>query len=45
MDNYRSIFESRISAGAMEKLLVFGKSDADLSSWSYDTGGHAKIEQ
>ena len=26
----------------MEKLPVSGKSDANISSWSYDTEGHAK---
>ena len=36
------MFESRISAGAMKKLLVSEKSDANISSWSYDMEGHAK---
>ena len=36
------MFESRISAGAVEKLTVSGKSDANISSWSYDMKGHAK---
>ena len=40
--SYRNMFESRISAGAMEKLLVSEKSDANVSSWSYDMEGHAK---
>ena len=41
--NYRDMFESRISAGAKEKLLVSGKPDAEIiSSWSYDMEGHAK---
>ena len=40
--NCRSMFESRISAGATEKLVVSGKSDANISSWSYDMEGHAK---
>ena len=40
VDNYRTMFESRISAGGVEKLpflkiFVF-------SSWSYDMEGHAK---
>ena len=42
VDNYRNIFEPGISVGAMEKLPVFEKSDANISSWSYDMGGHAK---
>ena len=36
VDNYRNMFESRISAGAKEKLLCSGKLDADISSWSND---------
>ena len=39
------MFESRISAGAKEKLpaRVSGKPDAEtISSWSYDMDGHAK---
>ena len=39
---YRNMFESRISAGSMEKLSVSGKSDANISSWSFDMEGHAK---
>ena len=42
MDNYRSLFESRISAGATEELPCSGKPDADISSWSYDMEGDAK---
>ena len=45
VDNYRSMFESRISAGATEKLpatRATGKPDAEtISSWSYDMEGHA----
>ena len=43
--NCRDIFESRISAGAKEKLptRASGKLDAvTISSWSYDMEGHAK---
>ena len=43
--NYRDMFESRISAGAKEKLPTgaSGKPDAEaISSWSYDMEGHAK---
>ena len=36
------MFKSSISAGAMEKLPVSEKSDANISSWSYDMEGHAK---
>ena len=39
------MFESRISAGAKEKLptRASGKPDADMMSfWSYDMEGHAK---
>ena len=42
VDNFRNMFESRISAGAKEKLLCWGKLDADVSSWSYEMEGHAK---
>ena len=45
VDNYRSKFESRISAQAVQKLpetRVSGKPDANISSWSYDMEGHAK---
>ena len=46
--NYRDVFESRISAGAKEKLptRASGKSDAEtISSWSYDMEGHASVER
>ena len=46
VDNYRSMFESRLSAGATEKLpetKATGKLDAEtISSWSFDMEGHAK---
>ena len=46
VDNYKSMFESRISAGATEKLSetkATGKPDAEtISYWSYDMEGHAK---
>ena len=46
MDNFRSIFESRISAGATEKLpatKATGELDAEtISSWSCHMEGHAK---
>ena len=42
VDNYRCMFESTISAGAIEKQPCTGKPDANISSWSYDMEGHAK---
>ena len=39
-DNYRTMFESRISAGATEKLPCL--ENPNISSWSYDMEGHAK---
>ena len=46
VDNYRSMFESRICAGATEKLSerkATGKLDAETtSSWSYDMEGHSQ---
>ena len=42
VENYRHMFESRISAGAKENLLCSGKPDANISSWSHDMEGHAK---
>ena len=40
VDIYRTIFESRISAGATEKLPC--SENLCISSWSYDMEGHAK---
>ena len=40
MDNYRTMFESRISAGGLEKLPF--PQNLRISSWSYDMEGHAK---
>ena len=46
VENYKSMFESRISAGAMEKLpeaKAPGESETNtISSCSYDMEGHAK---
>ena len=46
VDNYKHMFESRISAGAVEELpetRASGKLDANtISSWCYDIEGHAK---
>ena len=40
VDNYRTMFESRISAGRTEKLPF--PQNLRISSWSYDMEGHAK---
>ena len=40
VDSYRTIFESRISAGATEKLPC--SENLRISLWSYDMEGHAK---
>ena len=40
VDKYRTMFESRISAGATEKLPC--SENLRISSWSYDMEGHAK---
>ena len=40
VDNYRTMFESRFSAGATEKLPC--SQNLRISSWSYDMEGHAK---
>ena len=40
LDNYRTMFESRISAGRLEKLPLL--QNLRISSWSYDMEGHAK---
>ena len=40
VDNYRTINESRISAGATEELPC--SENLSISSWSYDMEGHAK---
>ena len=40
VDNYRAMFESRISAGRTEKLPY--SENFRISSWSYDMEGHAK---
>ena len=46
VDNYRNMFESRVSARVTEKYQnqkPRGKPDAEtISSWSYDMEGHAK---
>ena len=40
VDNYRTMFESGISAGGTEKLPC--SENLSISSWSYDMEGHAK---
>ena len=40
VDNYRNMFESKISAGATEKLPC--SENLSISSWSCDPEGHAK---
>ena len=40
VDNYRTMFESRISAGGTEKLPF--PQNLRISSWSFDMEGHAK---
>ena len=40
VDNYRTMFESRISVGGLEKLPF--PQHIRISSWSYDMAGHAK---
>ena len=40
VDNYRTMFESRISTGATEKLPC--SQNLSISSWSCDMEGHAK---
>ena len=40
VDNYRAMFESRISAVRTEKRPF--PQNLRISSWSYDMGGHAK---
>ena len=39
VDNYRTMFESRISEGRTEKLPY--SENLRISSWSYDMEGHA----
>ena len=41
VDECRNMFESRISAGANEKLHGWEKSHANTISWSHDMEGHA----
>ena len=40
VDNYRTMFQSRISAERVDKLPF--RQNLHISSWSYDMAGHAK---
>ena len=42
VDECRKMFESRICAGANEKVTWLRGSGANVTSWSYDMEGHAK---
>ena len=42
VNNYRNMFQSKISSGATEKLPFFEKLGANTSSWSCDMESHAK---
>ena len=42
VEEYTKVFESRISAGATEKLPGWDKLRAKTSAWSYDMEGHAR---
>ena len=42
VDNYRDLFESKMSAGGVDKLPHSEKSEANISSWSCDMDGDAK---
>ena len=42
VEEYTKMFESRISAGATEKLPGWDKPRAKTSAWSYDMEGHAQ---
>ena len=41
-DEYRRMFESRVTARATEKLLGWEKPHAQTVAWSYDMEGHAQ---
>ena len=41
IEQYKKMFESRISAGATEKLPGWEKPHAKTVAWSYDMEGHA----
>ena len=42
IEEYRKMFESRISAGATEKLPGWENPHAKTMAWSYDMEGHAQ---
>ena len=42
IDEYRDMFESRISAGPTEKITGWDKPHAKMVAWSHDMEGHAQ---
>ena len=42
IDEYRQMLESRISAGATEKLPGSGNTISNVIAWSHDMGRHAQ---
>ena len=42
IEQYKEMFESRVSAGATEKLPGWEKPHAKISAWFYDMEGHAQ---
>ena len=42
IEQYKKMFESRISAGATEKLEGWEKPDSQTVAWSYDMEGHTQ---
>ena len=42
IEQYKEMFESRISAGATEKIQGWEKPHAETVAWSYDMEGHAQ---
>ena len=42
MEQYKEMFESRISAGALEKLPGWERHHAKTVAWSYDMEGHSQ---
>ena len=42
VEQYTNMFESRISAGATEKLSGWQKPHTQTVAWSYDLEGHAQ---
>ena len=42
IDEYRKMFQSRISAGSTEKLTIFVEESGKVTAWSYVMAGHAQ---